>query len=70
VRQLQRWLLELGYAKSTDRGIIDAQGQPRGVMNDATVAAVVAFKKEHQLGAAPSANREVVTKMVGLRSTK
>jgi uncharacterized Ntn-hydrolase superfamily protein len=66
VRRLQRWLLELGYAKPSDVAVFDAQGQPRGVMNDATVAAVLAFKKAHQLGLAPSANREVVTKMITL----
>ena len=42
------------------------RGHPPGVLNDATVAAVVAFKKDHQLGVAPSANREVVITMISL----
>jgi hypothetical protein len=30
------------------------------------VAAVLAFKKDHELGTSPSANREVVVKMLAL----
>lgn len=63
VQQLQRWLRELGYASPNDRAIFDEKGEPRGLFNDATVAALVAFKKEHQLGAGPNANREVILKL-------
>jgi uncharacterized Ntn-hydrolase superfamily protein len=66
VAKLQRWLLELGYAKATDRGLFDAAGTPTGVYNDATVAAVLAFKKDHQLGASPGAGRDVVVAMIAL----
>jgi uncharacterized Ntn-hydrolase superfamily protein len=66
VQQLQRWLLELGYVDAADRGVFDQQGQPRGIFNDATAAAVIAFKADHQLGSAPSANREVIVKMIEL----
>lgn len=66
VQQLQRWLLALGYVAADQRAVFDAQGQPLGIFNDATVAAVVAFKTDHQLGSAPNANREVILKMIQL----
>lgn len=66
VARLQRWLLDLGYAVATDRGLFDATGTPTGIYNDATVAAVLAFKKDHQLGTSPGANREVVVRMLAL----
>lgn len=66
VQQLQRWLRDLGYVAADDPAVFDAKGQPRGVFNDATAAAVLAFKADYQLGSAPSANREVILKMVAL----
>jgi uncharacterized Ntn-hydrolase superfamily protein len=64
VQQLQRWLRDLGYVKADNRAVFDANGEPHGVFNDATVAALLVFKGDHQLGSAPSANREVVVKMI------
>jgi uncharacterized Ntn-hydrolase superfamily protein len=66
VAQLQRWLTQLGYVEGTDRAIFDERGRARGLFNDATAAAVIAFKKDHQLGAGPSANREVIVRMIAI----
>lgn len=64
VQQLQRWFRELGYLAADDRAVFDEKGEPRGIFNDATVKALVEFKKAHQLGASPSANRDVIIKLV------
>lgn len=64
VQQLQRWLLALGYVVPDDRAVFDEKGQPQGVFNDATAGAVIAFRTDHELGSAPSANREVILKMI------
>ncbi len=64
VQQLQRWLRQLGYVKGDNRDLFEANGEPRGVFNDATVSALLMFKADHQLGSAPSANREVIAKMI------
>ena len=66
VARLQTWLVELGYAESDDRELFDASGKPRGIFNDATAAAVVAFKRDYDLGEGKSANRETVIKMISL----
>ncbi|TDI39079.1 MAG: DUF1028 domain-containing protein [Acidobacteria bacterium] len=66
VARLQNWLVELGYAKSGDSELFDASGKPRGIFNNATAAAVVAFKRDHDLGEGKSANRETVIKMISL----
>ncbi|MBI4473434.1 MAG: DUF1028 domain-containing protein [Acidobacteria bacterium] len=58
VRRLQTWLKELGYLRR--------EFQPNGIFNDATVEAVVAFKRDHQLGAGASVGREAVIKMIAL----
>lgn len=64
VQRLQTWLLDLGYVKKDNRAIFNEKGDPRGVFNDATVDAVLAFKKDYQLGESRDANREVVIKMI------
>ncbi|MCA1585190.1 MAG: DUF1028 domain-containing protein [Acidobacteria bacterium] len=66
VKQLQRWLLELGYVAADNRAIFDDTGQPRGIFNDGTTAAVLAFKADRHLGSSPSANREVILAMIEL----
>jgi uncharacterized Ntn-hydrolase superfamily protein len=66
VARLQQWLVQLGYLEPDDPAVFDAQGQPHGVFDDETVRAVVAFKEDHELGPDPSANREVIVKMIDL----
>jgi len=46
VRQLQRHLLTLGYLRRGVGAVFDEKGEPRGVFNDATVAAVARWKKD------------------------
>jgi uncharacterized Ntn-hydrolase superfamily protein len=60
VRWLQKALLDLGYLDATNRAVFDGKGQPSGRFNDATGAAVDRYKRDHALGAGPSAGLETV----------
>jgi uncharacterized Ntn-hydrolase superfamily protein len=60
VRWLQKALLDLGYLDATNRAVFDEKGQPSGRFNDATGAAVDRYKRDHALGAGPSAGLETV----------
>lgn len=60
VRWLQKALLDLGYLEATNRAVFDEKGQPSGRFNDATGAAVDRYKRDHALGAGPSAGLETV----------
>ncbi len=64
VARLQTWLVELGHAEPDDPELFDASGKPRGIFDDATVDAVLAFKREHDLGEGRNANRETILKMI------
>ena len=63
VRWLQNALAELGYVSRDDRGVFDADGEPNGVLNDATVQVLVRYKVDHQLGATPGAGLETITRI-------
>jgi uncharacterized Ntn-hydrolase superfamily protein len=54
VRQLQRYLLDLGYLRRAQVTVFDAKGEPRGVFNDATADAAVRWKKAAGFDATPS----------------
>lgn len=53
VKQMQRYLLKLGYVKASDRSIFDDKGEPRGIFNDATADAATRWKKASGLDDAP-----------------
>lgn len=57
---LQTSLASLGYLSPEDRDIFDANGNPLGVLNAATVTGLVRYKRDHLLGGTPSAGLEVV----------
>ena len=63
VRWLQNALAELGYVARDEGGIFGPDGQPNGVLNDATVQALVRYKIDHQLGATPGAGRETILRI-------
>ena len=63
VRWLQEALADLGYVTREAPGIFDSNGEATGVMNDATAAALVRYKVDHQLGASPSAGAETFLRM-------
>ena len=64
VARLQEWLVQLGYADPDNLAIFDVKRKPTGIFNDATVDAVLAFKREYDLGTGRNANRETVVKMI------
>ena len=66
VALLQKWLLKLGYVRRDDAEVFEENGKPRGIFNDATVAAVLRFKEKHGLGSSRAANRETVVKMIDI----
>lgn len=53
VRQVQRHLLTLGFLVRTETTVFDANGEPRGVFNDATADAVMRWKKSAGLDTGP-----------------
>ena len=63
VAWLQEALVELGYATRDDRGLFDADGEPLGVLNDATGRVLSRWKRNHNMGGGPSAGREVFDRM-------
>ena len=54
VTQVQQHLSALGYLRRAHRTVFDEKGEPRGIFNDATAAAVVRWKKASGLDAGPS----------------
>jgi len=60
VAWLQTRLRELGYLTSDQRTVFDETGEPRGVFDDATAAAVARYKTDRMLGGSPSAGLETV----------
>ena len=60
VRWLQAALRDLGYLEATDRAVFGEEGKPSGRFNDATGRAVDRYKRDHSLGAGPSAGLETV----------
>jgi uncharacterized Ntn-hydrolase superfamily protein len=54
VAQVQQHLRALGYLAASERTAFDEQGQPRGLFNDATAAAVVRWKRDMKLDAGAS----------------
>jgi uncharacterized Ntn-hydrolase superfamily protein len=60
VRWLQQALLDLGYLSAQTPGVYGANGEPLGVLNDATAAAITRFKNDHGLGNSPSAGLETI----------
>ena len=53
VRQLQRYLLRLGYVEANDEAVFMGNGEPRGVFNDATAGAVERWKADQGIQAGP-----------------
>ena len=53
VRQLQRYLVSLGYLEADNPEVFGPDGEPLGVFNDATAAAAVRWKDDQDLGEAP-----------------
>lgn len=47
VRELQRYLVTLGYVDPDDPEVFGPDGEPRGRFNDATAAAVVRWKRDN-----------------------
>ena len=64
--RLQEWLMKLGYVQGDDLEVFDENGKPRGIFNDATVAAILRFKENYELGSSRAANRETVVKMIDI----
>lgn len=60
VRWLQQALLDLGYLSAQTPGVFGQKGEPLGVLNDATAAAIARFKTDHGLGGSPSAGLETI----------
>lgn len=60
VKWLQQALLDLGYLSRETPGAFGEKGEPLGVLNDATAAAVARFKRDHGLGNTPSAGLETI----------
>ena len=54
VALVQQHLRTLGYLAATDRTVFDAKGEPTGLFNDATAAAVVRWKRDMKLDASPA----------------
>lgn len=53
VRQLQRYLLKLGYLNVDDGAVFDLNGEPSGIFNDRTAEATREWKKNSDFDDAP-----------------
>ena len=60
VKWLQRSLATFGYLSPDDRDVFGEDGEPIGVLNAATAEGLIRYKRDRDLGDAPSAGLEVV----------
>ena len=63
VRWMQEALAELGYVARTNREVFDENGEPLGVLNDETAQILARYKRDRNMGTAPSAGLETISRM-------
>lgn len=60
VKWVQESLAKLGYLSPADRAIFDDKGEGNGVLNAATAAGLVRFRRDHGIGAGAAVGLEAI----------